>query len=300
VIPVIYLSPELLQLALGVNRIVSYAGYVLLAGTLAFWALVWPEGRTDRRLVVLAAAGTALMGIGTVAGPLIQILGGGRPVGDVLTQLDGTAAIVRLAALACMAFFFVDIVRSPIVGWRRVLAIGIVVVIAGTLVAQSTAVDGRWQLLKIIASAGHVLAVAAWIGGLVAMAAVLIPRENLQQLDRLIPRFSLVALVCVTTLVVTGIVNAITIAGGVRPLLTTQFGLVLLVKIAIFGLMLLMGNQGRRYAARVAFRRLHSPASMVRRSSGVQSLAVVMGAELTLAFVILATTSILVMVAPGP
>jgi putative copper export protein len=300
VTPIILLSPELLQLALGLNRIVSYAGYVLLAGTLTFFALVWPQGRADRRLVSLAAIGAGLMIISTIAGPLIQILFAGRPIGDVLTPLDGTAAIVRLAALACVGFYFVDILRGPIVGWRRVVSIVLVIVIAATMVTQSDAVGGNWQLVKIIATAGHVLAIAAWIGGLVALAAVLIPRENLQELDRLIPRFSIIATLSVITLVVTGIVHAIAVAGGIRPLVTSYYGLVLLVKVSIFGLMLLMGNQGRRYAARVAFQRLHTPATLLRRSSGVQSLAVVMGAELTMAFVILSTTSILVMVAPSP
>ena len=298
--PIILLSPELLQLALGLNRIVSYAGYVLLAGTLTFWALVWPQGRADRRLVSLAAIGTGLMIVGTVAGPLIQIFFAGRPIGDVLTPLDGTAAIVRLAALACVGFYFVDIVRSAIVGWRRVVTVVLVIVIAATMVTQSDAIGGGWQLIKIIATAGHVLAIAAWIGGLVALAAVLIPRENLQELDRLIPRFSIIATLSVITLVVTGIVHAIALVGGIRPLVTSLYGLVLLVKVSIFGLMLLMGYQGRKYAARVAFQRLHTPATLLRGSSGVQSLAVVMGAEVTIAFVILSTTSILVMVAPSP
>ena len=240
--PIILLSPELLQLALGLNRIVSYAGYVLLAGTLTFWALVWPEGRADRRLVSLAAIGTGLMIIGTLAGPLIKILFAGRPIGDVLTPLAGAAAIVQLAALACFGFYFVDIVRGEIVGWRRVLAVALVIVITATMVAQSDAVGGSWQLVKIIATAGHVLAMAAWIGGLVALAAVLIPRENLQELDRLIPRFSIIATLSVITWSAPGS-YAIAVAGGIRPLVTSLYGLVLLVKVSIFGLMLLMGIQ---------------------------------------------------------
>jgi putative copper export protein len=300
VTPIIRLSPEVLQLALGLNRIVCYTGYVLLAGTLTFWALVWPQGRADRRLVSLAAFGTGLMIIGTIAGPLIQILFAGRPIGDVLTPLDGTAAIVRLAALACVGFYFVDIIRAEIVGWRRVVTVALVIVIAATMVTQSDAVSGGWQLVKIIATSGHVLAIAAWIGGLVALAAVLIPRENLQELDRLIPRFSVIATVSVIALVVTGVVHALAVAGGIGELVTSLYGLVLLVKVSIFGLMLLMGIQGRRYAARVAFQRLHTPATLLRRSSGVQSLAVVMGAELIIAFVILSASSILVMVAPSP
>jgi hypothetical protein len=61
----IVLNPELLQLVVGMNRILTYAGHVLLEGTLAFWALVWPEGRSDRRLVRLAAIGIALVIVGT-------------------------------------------------------------------------------------------------------------------------------------------------------------------------------------------------------------------------------------------
>ena len=201
-----------------------------------------------------------------------------------------------------VAFLLTDLVHSAVVGWRRIFALAAVVVIAGTMVTQSNAIGGRWEILKIIATSGHVLATAAWLGGLVALAAVLIPRENLQELDRLIPRFSVVATFSVIILVVTGIVHALAIAGGIDPLVRSRYGLVLLIKVAVFALMLLMGNHGRKYAARVAFRRLHhqpeSHPESLRNSSGVQGLAVVMGAELTIAFVILATTSILVMVAP--
>ena len=81
----------------------------------------------------------------------------------------------------------------------------------------------------------------------------------------------------------------------------SRYGFVLLIKVSIFGLMLLMGNEGRKYAARAAFRQLHQPAGRAReRMSGIPALAVVMGAELCIAFVILSTTSLLVMVAPHP
>jgi putative copper export protein len=296
----IVLSHELLQLALGLNRIVTYAGYVLLAGTLAFWALVWPQGRSDRRLVSLAAIGTALMVVGTVGSPLIPILFSDRLIGDSVAQLGGTASIVRLAALAATAFFFVDVVRFSIRGWRRSFVLVLIAVLAASMVAQSDAVDGRWEIVKIIATSGHVLATAAWLGGLVALAAVLIPRENLQELDRLIPRFSIVALFSVVTLVVTGTIHALAVAGGIDALVGSRYGLVLAIKVAVFGLMLLMGNHGRKYAARVAFTRRHLHDPELGKGSGVHSLAVVMGAELTIAFVILATTSILVMVAPHP
>ena len=117
------------------------------------------------------------------------------------------------------------------------------------------------------------LATAAWLGGLVALAAVLIPRENLQELDRLIPRFSVVATVSVIILVATGTVHALAVAGGIGPLVSSRYGLVLLIKVAVFGLMLVLGNHGRHYAARVAFRRVHHRSESPELTAHVQRRA---------------------------
>ncbi|HVD81091.1 MAG TPA: CopD family protein [Propionibacteriaceae bacterium] len=294
------LNQDLMDLALGANRVLTYGGYVLLAGTLTFWSVVWPDGRRNRRLVVLAVAGTAAMIIGTLAGPAIQLILGGRLLGDVVTPLGGAAQFARLAALIAAVFFLPDIVKASVVGWRRAVALTLVVFLAGTMVAQSNAIGGHWEVAKIAATGLHVLATCAWLGGLVALAAVLIPGENLMELDQLIPRFSKVAQLSVVTLVITGIVHALAVAGGISKLATSRYGLVLLIKVMIFGLMLLMGNHGRKYAIRAAFRQLHQQPDAPARSGGVSALAVTMGAELCIAFVILSTTALLVMVAPHP
>jgi len=278
----------------------TYAGYVLLAGTLTFWSVVWPDGRRNRRLVMLTLAGTAAMIIGTLAGPAIQLIFGGRMLGDVVTPLGGAAQLVRLAALFAAMFFLPDIISGAVVGWRRVVALSLVLTIAASMVAQSNAIGGHWEVAKIAATGLHVLATCAWLGGLVALAAVLIPGEQVQELDKLIPRFSRVALLSVVTLLVTGTVHALAVAGGVTQLATSRYGFVLLIKVSIFGLMLLMGNEGRKYAARAAFRQLHQPPEGTVRTSSISALAVVMGAELCIAFVILSTTSLLVLVAPHP
>jgi putative copper export protein len=291
---------DLVDLALGANRVLTYAGYVLLAGTLTFWSVVWPDGRRNRRLVMLALAGTIAMIIGTLAGPAIQIIFGGRLLGDIVTPLGGAAQLARLAALAAAMFFLPDIISGAVIGWRRILALTLVLIIAASMVAQSNAIGGPWEVTKIAATGLHVLATCAWLGGLLALATVLIPGDKVQELDQLIPRFSRVAQLSVVTLMVTGVVHALAVAGGVYQLASSRYGLVLLIKVSIFGLMLLMGNEGRKYAIRAAFRQQHQPPDMPVRTSGISTLAVVMGAELCIAFVILSTTSLLVMVAPHP
>lgn len=288
---------ELLNLALGLDRLMMYVGYVLLTGSLTFWCLVWPEGRSDRRLVALAGMGNGLFILSTILGPVVRLLLGHGELGEAFSPLSGSASLVRLAVLGFTAFFLVDLVRTPMVGWRRSVALAITAVAAATMVAQSNAVTGAWRLVTIIATSAHLLATAAWLGGLVALAAVLIPRENLAELDRLIPRFSRIATISVLTLVGSGAVHALSIAGGVHALVDSTYGLVLGLKVMVFAAMLVLGNHGRRYAARVAFRRRHAPENLAL-SSGVHALAVVIGAEVALAFMILATTSILVLVAP--
>lgn len=94
--------------------------------------------------------------------------------------------------------------------------------------------------------------------------------------------------------------HALAVAQGIGPLLGSRYGLVLAIKTAVFGLMLVLGNHGRAYAARVAFRARHQSEGQLKVSAGVHQLAVVMGAELSVAFVVLGLTSLLVMVAPHP
>lgn len=293
------MSPVLVEASLALNRIVTYVGYVLLAGTFTFWSLVWPDGRRDRRLVRLAVVGTALLVVGTLVDPAIRVALGGHPLADVLTPAGGAVLLVRLAALVATAFFLVDLVRSPVTGWRRVFAVVVVAVIAGSMVVQSDAVGGSREVLAVAALSGHVLATAAWLGGLVALAAVLIPRDPLAELEQLVPRFSFVALFSVIILLVTGIVDALVVAGGVVELVDSPYGVVVLIKIAVLAGMVVLGHFGRRFAARLAFRRVHQPAEVIKNSRGAHNLALVMVTEVIIAVAILATTSMLVMVAPS-
>ena len=169
---------DLLDLALGANRVLTYAGYVLLAGTLTFWSVVWPDGRRNRRLVMLAVAGTTAMIIGTLAGPAIQLIFGGQLLGDIVTPLGGAAQ------LAGSPRWWPRVLPSRhhqrcggrLASHRRPHSrVGD----RGAMVAQSNAIGGHWEIAKIAATGLHVLATCAWLGGLVALAAVLIPGEKI-------------------------------------------------------------------------------------------------------------------------
>lgn len=294
------LSHDVVQLLFGIHRLVFYAGYILLAGTLSFWVLVWPDGHRDERLRGLAGMGAVLVLACTVLSPILLVGLDGRPLAAAVDPLTVVAGVLRIAGLVGAGVLLHSVRNLPVRGPRRALAAAVVLTVGISMVLQSDAVGGPWQALKLVATAGHVLAASAWLGGLLALAAVLIPREFLAELDLLIPRFSIVATISICVLAVTGIIHAVAVTHGIGPLLGSRYGLVLAMKTAVFGLMLVLGNHGRRYAARVAVRARHQSESQLKVSVNVHQLAVVMGAELSVAFVVLGLTSLLVMLAPHP
>lgn len=280
----------------GATRVLLYVGFVLLAGTLSFWVLVWSEGRYNRHQLRLVDDGMVLLATATVLGPVVTALVSGEPPAESISREAGGAALVRLAIIAVIAAWLPELVDGPTVGRRRAAVAAIVVALSLTMVTVSDAMTGQLVALKIVATLGHLLGTAAWLGGLVALAVVIIPRHDLEVLDQLIPAFSKVAFVSVVTLVVTGIVHALAQAGGPTELASGPYGVVLLLKVVVFGGMLVLGNHGRRYANDVVLRRLRVDGGV--RGGGVHTLAVVMGAELATAAALLVTTAVLVAVAP--
>lgn len=292
------MDDSLVGLAIGFARLLLYAGFVMVAGTLLFWVRVWPEGPKNSHLRRTAKIGAMLLAALTVLLPVLKWqTTSGADLWDVVSREGGAAALIRLALLALFAASFSDFTRDAVRGRRALMSVGLVVALCGTLVAQSNAIEGSHVLLKAIATMGHLLATAGWLGGLVALATVIIPRENVSELDRLIPSFSKVAFISVIVLVVTGTLHAVTVAGGVGELINSDYGLWLGLKVVVFALMLVMGNHGRKYVQEIVFRRMN--AQQVQESSTVQMLAVVMGAELAIAGAVLAMTAALVAVAPS-
>ena len=71
--------------------------------------------------------GTVLLSLGTLADSSCSSPAP-PPVGT-LSPLAGAALLVRLAALAATGFLLVDVLGAVVVGWRRVFALVVVVVL---------------------------------------------------------------------------------------------------------------------------------------------------------------------------
>jgi putative copper resistance protein D len=116
--------------------------------------------------------------------------------------------------------------------------------------AQSETGAPRW--LHASADAMHLLAAGLWLGGLVVLGLLLAAtaRTSPAEADRALRRFSKTGIAAVAVLVGTGLVNSIFLVGTPLELLTTSYGRILTVKLAIFTGMVALAALNRRASER--------------------------------------------------
>ncbi len=314
------------------SRFVSFLGTVLFGG-LAFVVLCWPRGRTDplaRRLIWYGWWGTA---VGTVLGLLLQ---GPYASGNGLLYVLNTGLLkttlgttygrmlsARLVLLGALAFLTVRILREPSRKAERsrardedLAAIGGLGVLA-TFGGVGHAAAGSAPTLALVSDATHLAAASMWIGGLVLLAACLLPRRRAAELAEALPRFSRLALGCVAVLAVTGTYQAWREIWPIPALWSTHYGQLLLFKVLGFALAVAVAYFSRqavqrRYVIPVvhalsvkdddgAVATISEPegAAVSGDRTMVRWLRASVGIELTLGVVVLALAAVLVATAPA-
>jgi putative copper resistance protein D len=130
-----------------------------------------------------------------------------------------------------------------------VVAAALLMSLAG--VGHSQVEEGLAGTVHVVSDAAHLLAAGAWLGGLVPLVFILslynrdreVPPAT--DLDQVLMRFSGMGYVAVATLVGSGLVKSWYLVGTVTGLLTTQYGQLLLAKLALFAGMLLLAVVNR-------------------------------------------------------
>jgi LPXTG-site transpeptidase (sortase) family protein len=287
-------SPVFALLAASVSFVV-YLGYVLFAGTGAFWAVVWPDGHDVRRLRMLAVVGLALIGLGTIAEALVGWLAPGRALGEAVEE-SGTWLLVRLAVLAAAGFFGAEVLRRPVRGARRITVLMLVVILTITLVVESTAMASPRAVALTATTGVYLLALAAWLGGLMAFAALLVPRNPPGALERVSPRFSRFAGLSVLALIVAGTAQHL-IAGGTA---TTRSGVLLLVEVLALAATLLLCRYAVAYGRRLAFRERYMRGFPVESRGQRPMLGRAIGVQVVLSVALLGVAVAQLAVLPVP
>ncbi|MFE5485009.1 copper resistance CopC/CopD family protein [Streptomyces sp. NPDC056527] len=254
----------------GIARYVSYGGFVVLVGGGAFVLACWPRGagvRPVQRLVVrgwltLAAATVVMLLLRnpyTGSGELADAfdLGGLK---SVLETKTGAALISRLMLLGAAALFvavlFGAYTKRTDEKEKKDLTFGLA--IGGSVVAAGIA--GTWALAEH-ASTGlqpgiampvdilHLLAVAAWLGGLTALLVALYRAPDIERAA--VERFSRVAFGSVVVLAATGIYQSWRQVGSWSALTGTSYGQLLLVKVGLVAVLVGIAWISRRWVQRL-------------------------------------------------
>lgn len=294
------MTPELLGFGLGAVRVLSYVGVVLLVGPLLFWTLVRPVGHRARRVLRITALGLIGTAAATVIEPALRVF---APAGELtpLTPLAGAALLVRAAALVAWAAFLPDLVAGPLRRGRGLAVWLVCVVVAASLAVQTNPPVSGIAAVNATLITLHVLALTAWLGGLVTMGVVVVPEAGedhdaeVDELDRLVPRFTAVSRWSLVVLTVTGVAHLLVASSGSAS--SPRYGLLLLLKITLLGIMLVLGQQGRKFAARVLFRRQR--ARGVRTVRELRALRLVLGFELAAGGLVLVATAGLAVLGAG-
>jgi LPXTG-site transpeptidase (sortase) family protein len=274
---------------------VVYLGYVLLAGTGTFWAFVWPDGQAVRRLRMMAVVGLASIGLGTIAEAIIDWSAPGRALGEV-TDESGTWLLVRLAVLAGAGFFGAEVLRRPVRGARRVTVLTLVLLLTITLVVESTAMTSPRVVALTVMTGLYLLALAAWLGGLMAFAALLVPRNPPGALERVLPRFSRFAGLSVLALTVGGTAQHLIAGGSATP----RSGVLLLVGVLALVATLLLSRYAVAYGRRLAFRERYMRGFPVEPSGRRPMLGGAIGVQIVLSVALLGVAVAQLAVLPVP
>ncbi|MEN3582835.1 copper resistance protein CopC [Streptomyces sp. ZYX-F-203] len=267
-----------------VGRYVSYAGFLVLVGGTAFVLVCLPGGTRARAAQRLVGAGwlaltgatltlLLLRGSYTRSGAVADIFDLGL-LGQVLETRTGTALVSRLVLLAAAALL-VSVLFAPRgsreeAGAERppfvLLAGGAVVAVglASSWALSEHASTGLQPGIAMPVDVLHLLAAAAWLGGLAALLATLRQGPGGPGEVIAVRRFSRVAFASLVTLVVTGAYQSWRQLGSWSAWVDTRYGQLLAVKIASVALLVGFAFLSRRWTTRLS----HSDAPGLGADSG--------------------------------
>lgn len=190
--------------------------------------------------------------------------------------------------LALLAVFVGLAVTAPL--FHSALAAAALATLAWA--GHAGAGEGVSGLVHRLADIVHLLAAAIWIGTLVLLLMSIRNRAvSRASLASALQRFSVVGTIVVALLIGTGLVNVWAIAGiDIASLVTTDYGLVLLVKLLLFAGMLAFAALNRWRYTPMLMRDHGAPAAPLRRS---------LSQELSLALAVLAAVALLGTLSPS-
>ena len=274
--------------AAGAGRWLLDAGLLLLAGGAAIVLCVFGGRLPARGVLLLAAAAVlALAGMAVLTVAERAVLGAGS-LGALYGSDFGRRLALESGAVALCCLGAAAAALRP---GRRVLALLGALAAAALLAhvwAGHAGAASPFRPANLAVQWLHVLAVAVWLGGLAWLLLGIAGRQPAAGAAA-VRRFSNVAGVALAVVVVTGVWRAVAETGGLRALVDTNYGRLLLAKLALVAVLVGLGALNRyRYVPAVG------GSAQAARGFGRAARA-----ELLLAAAVLAVTASLSGAAPA-
>ncbi|MFJ1972829.1 copper resistance CopC/CopD family protein [Streptomyces sp. NPDC087903] len=244
-----------------IARYLAYLAAALLIGTAAFLALCRPPDPAPLRTPLVAGWWTLLgstLALLVLRAPYETGTGPATAfdvsaLNHTLTTRPGIVLLARLALLPLSALFVLRLSRHrekdrqprPLLAAGAVLA----VCLALTWAAAEHASAGIQVPVALTSAVLHVLAMAVWLGGLAALLTTLYRSSAAPA--AMVTRFSRLAFVSVTVLVVTGVYQSWRGLGSWNAFTDTSYGRLLTAKLVAVLLLLAAAGWSRRWTARL-------------------------------------------------
>jgi copper transport protein len=220
-----------------------YWGLALLAAAGATGALVF-GWRLPGKAGMVIAAGWLYAAAGLLIMILAEQAAAGVPFGELFGAATGRSLLAQAIALAGCGIVVVYVARRP--AGPRLALLGAAAAAALLVHAQAGHAETQSpvRLLNVADEWLHMLGAAVWVGGLVWL---LLGIRGLRPEQRApaVRRFSQLALAAVALLAVTGLLRAIPEVGSLAALVSTSFGIVLLVKTGLFAVLMALAWRNR-------------------------------------------------------
>jgi copper transport protein len=267
----------------------QFFGIVLAGGVLTFRALVWGRAAhilgereaPDARLAIWVAMAGAVIalhaGVLAFLTGAYPIVGGGGLSGFVNSEIEPIRVGTHLGqAWTLTTFTWLGVLTLLVAAWvtprqRESLLAGTGILALGIALGLSWASHPESHgSLALVADYLHLVAGALWVGGLVALVVIAASTRSLPSATReavfrtCISRFSKLAVATVALVALAGVYLALRELPGPSALLSSSYGVTLLVKSGVALCALTLGGYHRRFVVpRLA---AGAPVATIRRT----------------------------------
>ncbi|MBC2282990.1 copper resistance protein [Listeria booriae] len=230
-----------------VMKVILYIGFSLIAGVILFFLALYRgeiSAGMRRKTVWLLGAGLGLVLLGLLLFLPVQVQ---IYTGGDVWNLDAMLAIIRKASIGHLwliqvaAFVLLFVSFAVMLGkewfgrvWMWTLPAVFFAVILFAKAMQGHAAGSASKSVAIPMDFVHLVCASAWVGGIIVLF-VLLAKEASASL--VWNRFSPFAAVFVAGIIVSGLLMSVINLGSMASLFTTDYGRVILLKIALFALM---------------------------------------------------------------